>query len=696
MARKANGKLISQVTRMGMGGEVHQTSSGDNNLTTNMGAIIADDQNSLRAGARGPALLEDFILREKIFHFDHERIPERVVHARGTAAHGYFELTDSLADYTTAAILTEVGVKTPLFTRFSTVAGNRGSADLPRDVRGFAVKFYTSEGNWDLVGNNMPVFFVQDAIKFPDLIHAVKEEPDRGFPQAASAHDTFWDFIALTPEAMHMIMWAMSDRAIPRSLRMMDGFGVHSFRLINARGKSTFVKFHWRPKLGKAAVVWDEALKLNGADPDFHRRDLYNSIEAGDFPEWELGVQLFDDEFADSFDFDHLDSTKLIPEEILPLRIIGRMVLDRNPANVFDETEQVAFCTSNIVRGIDFSDDPLLHGRNFSYLDTQLSRLGSTNFHQLPINAPKCPFANFQREGHMQTRVHPGRVSYEPSMLDPSGPRENPAKGFVSFPTPVDAAKVRERSATFADHYSQARLFFKSQTEPEQGHIVAALIFELSKVETAQIRAVMLGHLLVIDADLARRVAQGLGHDDPIIAATPALAPRDLAMSPLLSIIATAKPTFAGRTLGCLVADGSDAGLIGALKKAVAAAGGNFKIVAPKVGGAKLSDGTKLAADFQLAGGPSVLFDAVAVIVSAEAAAQLANKAPAVSWVKDAFSHLKVIGSNSGATALLDSAAIVPDAGVIALATAKDAGKLVETIKSGRIWAREPKVQTVF
>ncbi len=696
MARKANVKPNSATFSLGTGGETHQTATGANNLTTNMGAIIADDQNSLRAGPRGATLLEDFVLREKIFHFDHERIPERVVHARGTAAHGYFELTDSLADYTTAAVLTEVGVRTPLFTRFSTVAGNRGSADVPRDVRGFAVKFYTSEGNWDLVGNNMPVFFVQDAIKFPDLIHAVKEEPDRGFPQAASAHDTFWDFIALTPEAMHMIMWAMSDRAIPRSLRMMDGFGVHSFRLINAKGKSTFVKFHWRPKLGKAAVVWDEALKLNGADPDFHRRDLYNAIEAGDFPEWELGVQLFDDVFADNFDFDHLDATKLIPEEILPLRIIGRMVLDRNPVNVFDETEQVAFCTSNIVRGIDFSDDPLLHGRNFSYLDTQMSRLGSTNFHQLPINAPKCPFGNFQREGHMQTRVHPGRVSYEPSMLDPPGPRENPAKGFVSFPAPLDATKVRERSATFADHYSQARLFFTSQTKPEQNHIVAALIFELSKVETAQIRAVMLGHLTVIDADLGKRVATGLGHDDAIAAAKPALAPRDLKPSPALSMVANAVPTFAGRTLGCLVADGSDAARVAALKKAVITGGGNFKIVAPKVGGAKLSDGAKLAADFQLAGGPSVLFDAVAVVLSTESAAQLTSEAPAIAWVRDAFAHLKVIGFESGATALIEKAGVVPDTGVVTLAATKDAGKLVDIARSGRIWAREGSVHTVF
>ena len=437
---------------IGIGGELHQVAAdGQPMMTTNHGMPISDDHNSLKAGPRGPVLLEDFILREKIWHFDHERIPERVVHARGLAAHGYFELTDSLSDLTTALILGEVGERTPVFARFSTVAGNRGSADLARDVRGFAVKFYTKQGNWDIVGNNIPVFFIQDAIKFPDLAHAVKEEPDRGFPQAQSAHDTFWDWIACTPEAMHMVMWQMSDRTIPRSVRFMQGFGVHSFRLINAEGKSTFVKFHWTPELNMQSVVWDEAVKINGADPDYHRRDLYTSIRDGDHPAWTLGVQLFTEEDAEKFDFDHLDSTKLIPEEVVPLRTIGRMVLDRNPANVFAETEQVAFCTQNLVPGIDFSDDPLLHGRNFSYLDTQLSRLGSTNFHQIPINAPKCPFGNMQRDGHMQMQPQATRVAYTPSLIDPSGPREHPS-GFTSFPAPVSANKVRERSATFADH----------------------------------------------------------------------------------------------------------------------------------------------------------------------------------------------------------------------------------------------------
>ena len=483
-----------------MGSFIRSPPASSPGLTTAQGHVVSDDHNSLKAGSRGPTLLEDFVLREKMTHFDHERIPERVVHARGTAAHGYFELTDSLSDYTTAAILCDVGKKTELFTRFSTVAGSKGSPDLARDVRGFAVKMYTSEGNWDIVGNNIPVFFIQDAIRFPDLIHAAKPEPDRGFPQAQTAHDTFWDFIALTPESMHMIMWIMSDRTIPRSLRMIEGFGVHSFRLVNAEGKSTFVKFHWRPKLGVQSVMWDEAVKINGADPDFHRRDLWEAINNGDFPEWELGVQLFDDEFADSFDFDHLDSTKLIPEEQVPLRIIGRMVLDRNIDNFFAETEQVAFCTANVPPGIDFSDDPMLHGRNFSYHDTQLIRLGGPNFTQIPVNQPKgCPMANFQRDGHMQMQVPKGRVAYQPSMLDPNGPREDPAKGVRSFPAPISGEKRRERSDTFSDHYSQAKQFFASQTETEQAHIVSALVFELSKVETAAIRERMLSHLANID-----------------------------------------------------------------------------------------------------------------------------------------------------------------------------------------------------
>ncbi|WP_151989769.1 catalase [Sphingomonas aurantiaca] len=685
-------------TVVGAGGELHQVAAaGGKVMTTNHGMAIADDHNSLKAGSRGPTLLEDFILREKIFHFDHERIPERVVHARGTAAHGFFELTDSLSDYTQAAVLGEVGVQTPVFVRFSTVAGNRGSADLARDVRGFAVKFYTTEGNWDLVGNNIPVFFIQDALKFPDLAHAVKEEPDRGFPQAQSAHDTFWDWIAMTPEAMHMVMWQMSDRTIPRSTRMMQGFGVHSFRLVTADGKSTFVKFHWTPKLGIQSVVWDEAVKINGADPDFHRRDLYNAIEMGDFPEWELGVQLFTEEEAAGFDFDYRDSTKLIPEEVVPLRTVGRLVLNRNPANVFAETEQVAFCTQNVVPGIDFSDDPLLHGRHFSYLDTQLKRLGSTNFTQIPINAPKCPFANMQRDGHMQTLVQPERVTYTPSLLDPTGPRESHSRGFRSFPAPVEGTKVRIRSETFADHYSQARQFFLSQSEPEQNHIVSALIFELSKVDAAIVRTAMLGHLVNVQQELGDRVAAGLGHDDPIEPmATTVQARTDLPASPKLSILKRATPTLEGRMIGCLVTDGADAKLIAKLTEAATAMKAVVKIVAPKLGGVTLSDGTKLAADHQLAGGPSVLFDTVVLAVSDAGVKQLLGEAAAVAWVHDAFAHLKVIGHTAAAQPLLDAAGVVADAGVVAMAKPAAASSYVDIAANGRIWDREPSVRTVF
>ncbi len=666
-------------------------------LTTNQGVKVSDDQNSLKVGPRGPVLLEDFALLEKINHFDHERIPERVVHARGTAAHGYFELTASLADVSKAAIFQRVGERTPLFTRFSTVAGNRGSTDLARDVRGFAVKFYTKEGNWDLVGNNIPVFFIQDAIKFPDIIHAVKEEPDRGFPQAASAHDTFWDFISLTPESMHMIMWVMSDRAIPRSLRMMEGFGVHTFRLVNEAGKSTYVKFHWRPKLGMQSVVWDEAVKISGADPDYHRRDLWNAIEQRSFPEWELAVQLFDEDFAKRFDFDVLDATKLIPEEILPLRVIGRMVLDQNPGNVFSETEQVAFCTSHVVPGIDFTNDPLLQGRNFSYLDTQIKRLGGPNFAQLPINQPRCPMHNFQRDGHMQMGLQRGRVSYEPSGLGGNEPREDAKAGFRSFAAHEDGDKLRTRPESFADHFSQARQFFMSQTKPEQNHIVAALVFELSKVETASVRNRMLGQLDNIDATLSKRVADGLGHAGAIEAVKAAAPTRtDLKPSPALSILAKAKPTLQGRKIGCLMTDGADPALVHALAGAVKAAGATMMVVAPKLGGVKGAGGAMIAADGQLAGTPSVLFDAVVLAVSDEGASQLAQDAAAVTFVADAFAHLKVIGHTAGAARLMQRAGVSGDEGVIAIGNAGSDQAFLTAASKGRVWDREAAVRPIF
>ncbi len=665
-------------------------------LTTNQGVRISDDQNSLKVGPRGPVLLEDFVLREKINHFDHERIPERVVHARGTAAHGYFELTTSLADVSKASIFQKVGERTPLFARFSTVAGNRGSTDVARDVRGFAVKFYTKDGIWDLVGNNIPVFFIQDAIKFPDIIHAVKEEPDRGFPQAQSAHDTFWDFISLTPESMHMIMWVMSDRAIPRSLRMMEGFGVHTFRLVNEGAKSTYVKFHWRPKLGMQSVVWDEALKISGADPDYHRRDLYNAIEEGSFPEWELAVQLFDEDFAKRFDFDVLDATKLIPEEVIPLRVIGRMVLDQNPANVFSETEQVAFCTTHVPPGIDFTNDPLLQGRNFSYLDTQIKRLGGPNFAQIPINQPRCPMNNFQRDGHMQMGLQRGRVSYEPSGLGEETPREDPRSGYRSFAAREEGDTLRTRSESFADHFSQARQFFMSQTTPEQNHIVAALVFELSKVETPKVRNRMLGQLANIDPALSKRVADGLGHAGPI-EAVKALAPTrtDLKPSPALSILRKAEPTLQGRMVGCLVADGADPALVKALEAAVKADGATMKVVAPRLGGVKGAGGAAIAADAQLAGSPSVLYDAVVLAMSEQGASQLAQDSAAVAFVSDAYAHLKVIGHTAGAAKLLQRAGVAPGPGIIAMDGAS-AQPFLTAASKGRIWDREAEVRPIF
>ncbi len=688
---------VTGAATTGAPAEIHQVAEGGHpNLTTNFGTVISDNQNSLRAGARGPTLLEDFVLREKITHFDHERIPERVIHARGYAAHGFFEVTHPLTGITRADLFQRAGERVPVFARFSTVAGNKGSPDLARDVRGFAVKFYTKEGNWDLVGNNIPVFFIQDAIKFPDLIHAAKQEPDRAFPQAQTAHDTFWDYISLTPEAMHMVMWIMSDRAIPRSLRMMQGFGIHTFRLVDAAGASTYVKFHWRPKWGMQSVVWDEALKINGADPDFHRRDMWTSIEAGNFPEWELSVQLFDQAFADKFDFDVLDATKIIPEEQIPLRPVGRMVLDRNVDNFFAETEQVAFCTANVVPGIDFSDDPLLQGRNHSYLDTQLKRLGGPNFQQIPINAPRCPMANLQRDGHMQMQVPKGRVSYEPSSLSATSPRENPHAGYQSFAEEVRGPKVRHRSETFADHFSQARQFFDSQTVPERNHIVAALIFELSKVETVAVRGAMLSQLTNIRPEIATRVADGLGYTEPVQAARAAKPTRtDLAPSPALSILANAQKTLASRKVGCLVDDGTDAAAFKALAAAVRKAGAQLAVVSPKVGGAKASDGSTIMGDFQLAGGPSVLFDAVVLLVSEQAGAMLARQSAAVGFVADAFAHLKVIGHTAGAQPLMQAAGVVPDDGIVAV-TDGAADTFIATASGGRIWAREPKVRQVF
>jgi len=631
-------------------------------LTTNQGVAVADNQNSLKAGLRGPTLLEDFILREKITHFDHERIPERIVHARGSAAHGFFECYEPLTRLTKAAPFREAGKRTPVFVRFSTVAGERGSIDTARDVRGFAVKFYTDEGNWDLVGNNIPVFFIQDAMKFPDLVHAVKPEPHHGMPQAASAHDTFWDFVSLMPESTHMLMWVMSDRAIPRSFRMMQGFGVHSFRLVNDAGESVFCKFHWRPVLGTHSLWWDEAVKLAGADPDFHRRDLWEAIEAGEYPEWELGLQIFSEEQAERFSFDVLDATKIIPEELVPLKPVGRMVLNRNPDNFFAETEQVAYCTAHVVPGIDFSNDPLLQGRIHSYVDTQLIRLGGPNFHEIPINASICPVHNNQRDGMHRQAVHRGRVAYEPNSLGGGCPfQAGAASGFVSFPEPIADDKLRGKPQKFADHYSQATLFYNSQTDVEKAHIAAAFRFELTKVQTPAIRQRMVAGLLNVDAGLAAQVAAGLGmalpQPLPKVLANPAKP--EVEASAALSLFA--RPGDGGirtRKVALLVDDGAEGASLKALHAALAAAGAVPRFVGKRLGSFETTDGDAIEVDATLETSPSVLYDAL-VLPDGEAAVMgLAEVGQTLEFVKDQYRHCKTILVLGGATALLDKVGI--------------------------------------
>jgi catalase len=689
--QRDHARLGDEQFRRGHGGETHQE-AGDGRppLTTQQGVVVADDQNTLRAGDRGPALLQDFHLREKLQHFDHERIPERVVHARGYGAHGYFENYESLADLTLAAPFREAGKRTPAFVRFSTVAGSLGSADLARTVRGFAVKLYTDEGNWDIVGNNIPVFFIQDALKFPDLVHAAKPAPDRAFPQAQTAHDNFWDFASLMPEATHMLMWIMSDRAIPRSFRFMEGFGVHTFRLTDAAGRSTYVKFHWKPLAGMQSVVWNEALKINGADPDFHRRDLWDAIGRGDFPQWELGLQLLDDETADALPFDILDPTKLIPERDVPVRRVGRLVLDRVVENFFAETEQVAFCTQNVIPGVDFTNDPLLQGRNFSYLDTQLSRLGGPNFTQIPVNAPRCPVLHFQQDGHMAMRNPAGRANYEPNSWPPpaGGPREDPARGHHPARDQDAGAIRRLRPESFADHYSQARLFWTSQTEIEQDHIVGAFVFELAKCERADIRRRMLSGLRLVDEDLAARVAEGLGIDLPD-AAVPAVQPRrDLEPTPGLSVLRNGPESFSGRKLGVLLTQGASADLLADLRAAAAEAGVTIELIAPAVGGVVLSDGAKAEADQMVDGAPSVLYDAVCVLASSTGAGPLATSAAARSFVTDAYAHYKFVGHSAEALPLFEAAGVSrTDAGFIEL-EAGGAADFLATCGALRYWGR--------
>jgi catalase len=681
----------------GNGGERHQRTNGRPRLTTQQGTPVADDQNALRFGERGPSALEDFHFREKIFHFDHERIPERVVHARGFGVHGYFENYESLADITRADLFQRAGERTPVFVRFSTVAGNKGSADLARDVRGFAVKLYTQEGNWDLVGNNIPVFFIQDAIKFPDLVHAAKQEPDRGFPQAQTAHDNFWDFVSLMPESTHMLMWIMSDRAIPRSFRFMEGFGVHTFRFVTAEGQSTFVKFHWKPVLGLQSVVWNEAVKINGADPDFHRRDLWDAIQSGNPPQWELGVQLFDDAFADAFEFDVLDATKIIPEEQVPVRRIGRLVLDRVVDNFFAETEQVAFCTQNIVPGIDFTNDPLLQGRNFSYLDTQLKRLGSPNFTHLPVNAPKCPFSTFQQDGHMTVSNPTSRANYEPNSWPESigGPREDPEHGFTSYPETETGDKRRVRAELFADHYSQARQFYVSQTPVEQQHIADAFVFELSKVERPDIRIRMVANLMNVDDHLAAKISTGIGIREEVEASTPARAPlNDLEPSPALSILLNGPGSIAGRKIGVLVTDGVDKELLTQLQGLAAANGALVELVGPRVAGVETQDGRLITTTQMIEGGPSVLYDAVVIMGAAPGIDAMAENAAAKDFVTDAFAHCKFVGYTAGSRPLLDAAGVPheSDDGFIAVDTLDGIGSFLAQAADLRIWNRESLV----
>lgn len=682
---------------VGEGGELHQqASSAGQPLTTNQGTVISDNQNALTVGPRGPQLLEDFVLREKITHFDHERIPERAVHARGYAAHGYFQSYDNHSDLTKAGFLQNPDQKTPVFVRFSTVAGSAGSPDTARDVRGFAVKFYTEEGNYDLVGNNIPVFFIHDAIKFPDLIHSVKPAPDRGFPQAQSAHDTFWDFVSLNAETMHTLMWVMSDRGIPRSFRMMEGFGIHTFRMINENGESKFVKFHWRPALGTVSLIWDEAVQISGADPDYHRRDLWNSIEAGDYPEWELSVQVFTEEEANGFDFDVLDPTKLIPEELVPLTPLGKMVLDRNVDNFFAETEQVAFCPSHLVPGLDFSNDPLLQGRLFSYLDTQLSRLGGPNFHQIPVNQPKCPFANFQRDGHMQTQIPKGKVANEPNTLDDGKIREDATAGFRSFPASESGEKLRIRPESFADHYSQARMFWRSMTDAEQRHISSGFAFELGKCVESKIRSRMLGHLQNIDQSLCDEVAKKLGTTEQVEDIKPIVAVRTVEASKSLSQYSAAADSLQGRKIGLLTTDGCDASVYEQLEKAAKEEGATVAVIAPHKSTIKSSSGEEILPDDFLAGAPSALFDCVIVAPANDEAEKLAEEAAAVNWVRDAFGHLKVIGFTAAAAPIFEKANVKQDAdvGVVNLEES-GLGQFIQQAKQHRIWDREPSIRSL-
>jgi catalase len=690
----------------------HTTDNTDQSLSTNQGLKISNNQDSLKAGDRGPSLLEDFILREKITHFDHERIPERVVHARGSGAHGVFTLTKSMEQYTKAGFLNGVGKETPVFVRFSTVAGSAGSTDLARDVRGFAIKFYTEEGNYDLVGNNIPVFFIQDAMKFPDLVHAVKPEPDNAIPQAASAHDTFWDFISLMPESMHMIMWAMSDRAIPRSYRMMEGFGVHTFRFVNAAGQSHFVKFHLKPRLGVHSVAWDEAQRISGVDPDFHRRDLWEAIEQRYCPEWDFGVQLVPEEEEHNFDFDLLDPTKIIPEEEVPVTIIGTLVLNRNPDNFFAETEQIAFHPGHVVPGIDFSNDPLLQGRLFSYTDTQLSRLGSPNFHEIPVNRSIPAVHNNQRDGHMRQQIVKGKTSYEPNTIGGGCPFQAGMRdgGFSSYPERISGEKIRARSKSFVDHYSQARLFYNSQSGPEQKHLQNALVFELSKLTIPAISARVLGQLNFIDTKLAKIVADKLGVAIPELEQPNQSIPADADPATLqskakatktkkssaLSMSGTVKDTILSRQIGCIIGPGADADALQVLKDMMEQNGAVLHFIGPTMAPVKLSDGTEINPRHCLSNTASVCFDALYIGSGADATKALS--APqflplVVDFINEAYKHCKAICFGSGTEAILNSSKASEhaeaDPGVIVGDAKTSVKQFIKAIAGHRVWELE-------
>ncbi|MCT2563812.1 catalase [Chryseobacterium herbae] len=692
----------------------HSTSNENEKLTTDQGLKINNNQDSLKAGDRGPTLLEDFILREKITHFDHERIPERVVHARGSGAHGVFKLNKSLKAYTKAKFLDNVGDETPVFVRFSTVAGSKGSTDLARDVRGFAIKFYTDEGNYDLVGNNVPVFFIQDALKFPDLIHAVKPEPDNEIPQAASAHDTFWDFISLMPESMHMIMWVMSDRAIPRSLRMMEGFGVHSFKFINEEGKVHFVKFHFKPKLGVHSVAWDEAQRISGVDPDFHKRDLWEAIESGAFPEWDFGVQLIPEEDEHKFDFDLLDPTKLIPEEEVPVEIFGTLTLNKNPDNFFAETEQVAFHPGHLVPGIDFTNDPLLQGRLFSYTDTQLSRLGSPNFHEIPINRSVNTVHNNQRDGHMRQQIVKGKVSYEPNSIGGGCPYQAMMSegGFVSQEERVSGEKVRRRSESFVDHYSQAKLFYNSQSAPEQTHLQNALIFELSKVTIPGIRERMVGQLAFIDKTLAQKVADKVGVKVKKLVEPNQSIPADgnaselqskekepkTKVSDALSMKDTIKDTIKSRKIGFIIANGTDGKALNDLKSKLESEGAKVELIAPSVAPVKTKDGSALMPKHSLTSIASVCFDALYISAGEKSTKELMapeNKHHVLQFINEAYKHCKAVYFGAETEELYNNSNIAAkkheDPAVVIWKDSSSDKQFITAVSKHRVWDLEPE-----